>query len=390
MTFTGAAASQVPNVTGKALAVSPDATLSVLSNTIDSPNEVFVCANCTSTSNTAATFQINGATAAAFSPDSLKTYIVAGNTLYVYSKVDALQTIPLSAPAHDVAFFPQGGFAYVAGGAASAVTVWRNCDNALVDTVPTAATPQMIRALPDAATVAVLDPPFLELIHVNPNGALVGCTPLVSNTISGTFNLGQGNFTPTQFFLSADGSTAYILGQQTPNSLPFNFVIAFNFATRTASFISLVGNPVPLSASVGPASNLLFVGADDGSVHIIDAATQVDRQQISFPFPANTLCLGLGTPPTDVQTFVSISAAAQAGANTTYAYTLSSGPALVAGGSIVITNMVDPRDNGTFTITTLGSGTFTVANPNGVNAIGQSGSGRAGAICNPDLVAVRP
>jgi hypothetical protein len=135
---------------------------------------------------------------------------------------------------------------------------------------------------------------------------------------------------------------------------------------------------------------LLFVGADDGSVHIIDAASQTDLQQVSFPFPANTLCLGLGTPPTDVQTFVSISAAAQAGANTTYTYTLRSGPALVAGGSIVIANMVDPRDNGTFTIAALGSGTFTVANPNGVNTAGQSGSGRAGAICNPDLVVVRP
>ena len=394
MTFTGSAASRVTNASGKVLAVSPDSTLSVLSNTTDSPNQVFVCSNCTSSTNAAATFQINGATAAAFSPDSLKLDIVAGNTLYVYSKVDPLQTLPLSASANDVTFFPQGAFAYVAGGAPSAVTVWRNCDNALVDTVSTSAIPQMIRALPDAATIAVLDPPYLQLIHVTPNGPLTGCTPSVSNAVSGTFNLGQGNFTPTQFILSPDGSVAYILGeipQPSPNPPSrFPFVIAFNFATQSPSFISLAGGAVPLSASISPASDFLFVGADDGAVHIIDTATHTDLQQITFPFPGNALCYGLGTPSTDVQTFVNISAATQAGSNTTYTYTLSSGPALVAGGSIVIANMVDPRDNGTFTITALGSGTFTVANPNGVNAAGQAGSGRAGIICDPDLVAVKP
>ena len=394
MTFTGSAVSRVTNVSGKVLAVSPDNTLSVLSNTTDSPNQVFVCGNCNSTTNTAATFQINGATAAAFSPDSLKLFIVAGNNLYVFSKTDPFvqPTPPLSAPANDVTFFPQGAFAYVAGGAPSAVTVWRNCDNTLVDTVSTAAVPQMIRALPDAATIAVLDPPFLQLIHVTPNGSLTGCTPSISNAVSGTFNLGQGNFTPTQFILSPDGSAAYILGElPTPNPpSKFAFVIAFNFATQTPSFISLAGGAAPLSASISPASDFLFVGADDGAVHIIDTATQIDLQQITFPFPGNAMCYGLGTPSTDVQTLVSISAAAQTGSNTTYTYTLSSGPALAVGGSIVIANMVDPRDNGTFTITALGSGTFTVANPNGVNAAGQNGNGRAGIICNPDLVAVRP
>ncbi len=41
--------------------------------------------------NTLAVFRITGATAADFSPDSLKAFILAGSTLYVYSKLDALQ-----------------------------------------------------------------------------------------------------------------------------------------------------------------------------------------------------------------------------------------------------------------------------------------------------------
>jgi hypothetical protein len=298
ITFTGSSASRIISVSGKVLAVSPDGTLSVYSNTSDVPNQVFVCTGCNSGSQTVASFLINGATAAAFSPDSLKGYIVAGNTLNIYSKTDALKTIPLAAPANDVTFLPEGNFAYVAGGASSAVTVWRNCDNTQVDTVPTTATPAMIRALPDAATVAILDPPYLELIAVNPIGTLTGCTPLVSNTITGNFNLGQGNFTPTQFIVAPDGSAAYILGHQASNSLPFSFVIGFDFTTQTPSFISLSGNAVPLSASLSPAGDLLFVGADDGAVHIIDTSSRTDLQQITFPYPSNALCYGGGTPST--------------------------------------------------------------------------------------------
>ena len=69
------------------------------------------------------------------SPDSLKAYIVAGSSLYVYSKLDGLQTIALAAPAEDVSFLSEGAFAYVAGGASSALSVWRTCDNGRADTV---------------------------------------------------------------------------------------------------------------------------------------------------------------------------------------------------------------------------------------------------------------
>ena len=63
------------------------------------------------------------------------------------------------------------------------------------------------------------------------------------------------------------------------------------------SFISLAGNATPLSASLTPAGNLLFVGADDGTVHVIDTTTLADTQQITFPYPSNALCYGPGNPP---------------------------------------------------------------------------------------------
>ncbi len=119
---------QFPSAPGKVLAVSPDGSKVIISDTSpeDGPNHVFVFDTAT---NTSPTFQITGATAADFSPDSLKAYIVAGSTLYVYSKIDGLKTIALAAPANDVSFLSEGAFAYVAGGAPSSVTVWRTCDN---------------------------------------------------------------------------------------------------------------------------------------------------------------------------------------------------------------------------------------------------------------------
>jgi hypothetical protein len=52
--------------------------------------------------------------------------------------------------------------------------------------------------------------------------------------------------------------------------------------------------------------------------------------------------------------------------------------------------MSSVSNNGTFTISALGSGTFTIVNANGITATGQSGTGISGTICLPDLVAVKP
>ncbi len=149
---------QFAGLPGKVLAVSPDGSKVIISDTspADGPNHVFVFDTAT---NTSPTFQITGATAAAFSPDSLKAYIVAGSTLYVYSKLDGLRTIALAAPANDVSFLSEGAFAYVAGGAASALSVWRTCDNGRADTVAVPAVPTFITTLPGTAKLLPSDTP---------------------------------------------------------------------------------------------------------------------------------------------------------------------------------------------------------------------------------------
>jgi hypothetical protein len=298
--------SQITNLPGKVLAVSPDGTKLVVSDTAaaDGPNQVFVF---DTTTNGGSAFQITGATAAGFSPDSLKAFILAGKTLYVYSKLDALRTIHLAAPAIDVSFFSEGAFAYVAGGASGKVTVWRTCDNGFAGTVPEfgqlSATPTFIKTFLNPAQAIVPPPgtkqqpvpwflavnsPDIDIISVDSIPS--GCTPTVSNTIS-SFNLGQGNFVPKQLIISQDGTTAYVV---TSN---LSSVLVFNIAGLTSSAITLAGNAIPLGATLTPDGTRLYVGASDQTVHVVDTASGSDIQQISFP---QTLCRNSAGQPASV------------------------------------------------------------------------------------------
>jgi len=271
------------SVPGKVLAVSPDGSKVIISDTVDAPNEVFVFDTAT---NTSPTFQITGATAADFSPDSLKAYIVAGSTLYVYSKLDGLKTIALDAPANDVSFLSEGAFVYAAGGAPSALSVWRTCDNGRADTVNVPAVPTFMKTLPGAAQLLPADspntfhllalaPPDIDIISVNTTPS--GCTPPVTDGPVASFNLGRGNFLPKQLIIAQDGSTAYVVASN------LSSILVFNIPGQTSSAISLVGNPMPLSATLTPDGTLLYVGASDGTVHVVSTVAGGDIKQIPFP-----------------------------------------------------------------------------------------------------------
>lgn len=397
MIFNGSAVSQFTGTPGKVLAVSPDRTVTIIADTVDTPNQIFICTNCTSSSRTVTSFLVDKATAAAFSPDSLKAYVVTASKcpgtlsagcLLVYSKVDGPKLLTLTTPEDDVTFFPEGGFAYFAESGTPTIAARHTCDDSSLPSIPTAAAPAMVRALPDNATLLVLDPPYMQLVNVS--GTFTGCTPTVNNTSVGTFDLGQGNFTPSQLIVSPDGTAAYVLGKTSPTT-PFPFIIQFNIQNQTSSLLTLGNGAVPLSASLTPTGDLLFVGANDGTVHVLDTASGLDGQPITFPFPTNELCFGPGSPPTRVPlTVVDVTGASQSGSNTTFTYMPISGPALQLGQTIVVAGMKDPGNIGTFTITALGTGTFTVTNSLGVSDTGQSGTGTVPITCNPDIVAVKP
>jgi hypothetical protein len=318
MAFTGSAVSQIPNVAGKILATSPDGATAIFSDTNDSPNRVFICQNCSSTtSQSVSTFLMNGAVAAAFSIDSIaggyKAYVVSGQPcpgaagsgcLLVFSKLDAAKLVPLPAPATDVTFIGNGTLGYIAGGDPAGSAFLPTCADPSTGSIGSVALPsQFIRALPDGQSALALNVPNIQSVTAAISGT--GCTPprgslSITNNPGPSASLGVSNFTPTQFLLSPDGSTAYVLGETGSgvNVARLPFILAFNTTTQNTADISLSGNATPLSAAVSPAGDFLFVGADDGTVHVIDTLTQVDIQQVAFPFPQNSICIGPGNPAT--------------------------------------------------------------------------------------------
>lgn len=316
----------------------------------------------------------------------------------IYSKVDAVQYVQLTAPGTDAAFIGNGTLGYIAGGSPSGAESLSTCIHPNAVGLPggnaVGAPAQSLRTLPDGQTVLALSSPNLSTINASISGSssvgASGCPAPrgflnVSSTVSSAGNLGTGAFTPSQFFLSPNGSLAYVLGAP---SLPF--IIQFNLTTGIPLEISLTGNATPLSASLSQAGDLLFVGASDSTVHVIDTTSLADIQQVTFPFPQNSMCIGPGTPVTQVQTQLTIGSATQTGATTTYAYSSLTGPALQTGETILITGMANFTNNGRFTISALGNGTFSVVNANGISATGQNATGISGTICTPDLVAVKP
>ena len=386
---------------GNVLAISPDGSRVIVSDTAETPNQVFIV------SSTGATVALNiaGATAAAFSPDNLKAFIVAGQTLYIYSALEPLRSVSLAAPATDVASLASGLAGYVVDSNGVAFSPTCDAGSATLGGTVAVSGATMIRPLPNALNsttpppsgneMLVLAPPNADIVTATVSGSPVlgspGCPDprgfvTISNSVTSSVAFGQGNFTAKQLIVSPDGRRAYLLANE------LGSVLVYNIFDQTPSAFGLLNNATPLALGLSPDGSNLYVGASDGEIHVIDTQTDTDLTQISLPTtvanPLGEFCTGVTFPQ---QTVVNITAASQNVSNTTYSYTLASGPGLQAGKGIAIAGMANAGNNGTFLIAALGGGTFTVVNPTGVAASGQSGTGTATTTaCDPDLIAVKP
>jgi hypothetical protein len=104
-----------------------------------------------------------------------------------------------------------------------------------------------------------------------------------------------------------------------------------------------------------------FASSSGVSVHAADVFTASIGASLSS-FPPQQLAISGSAQDTATNT-------------TTYSYSLTSGSGLQVGMSVFITGMADSGNNGSFVISGLGNGTFTVANPLGVTASSSNGTG---------------
>src|SRR5580658_593083 len=311
-------------VTGNVLATSNNGTVAAFSDTITTPNQVYVvnAANTSALSSTA--LNISGAVAAAFSPDGLKTFIFGngGSSLYVYSTLQSLQgPIALAGPANNntVAFSPNSAFAFVAEAAANGnsanLTAFNTCNNqvsASPSLVPAVlslpANPLFMQVLPgthiegtdsygflipDGTHVLVLDATGFDIATATTAAAQPGT--LCPQTLTFVSNdplrpaqrveLGQGTLQPVNFFVSADASQLYIATAGNASILVYDFG-----AGAVTSGIELAGNATPISAGMSVDTGTIVVAGSDGLLHVITTAVGgSDEIQVSFPSLPNYL-----------------------------------------------------------------------------------------------------
>jgi hypothetical protein len=300
---------------GKVLTISNDGKLVVVSDTVSTPSQVYIY-NSASASSAPVDLIIPGetATAAAFSPDQLKLFILTNiGNMYVYSTVDALTSVKIATSATDVKFSADGSFAYVAGTPdAVSVSAYSTCslpNNPSVDigNVVASSTPLQLFPAPNVQadsqgltqTILALEPPNIEFLTAQQftqvpilyqHPLQLTCNPptIQSFTKGPIFDLGQGNFTPIYSQLVNDGAAMIIVGHGIPA------VLLFNVSDGTTKSVPLSGSPAtgcpqcagnsfPLSASASTDGSQVYVAACDqypnndqtkpctaGSVHIVN------------------------------------------------------------------------------------------------------------------------
>ncbi|MGC1373150.1 MAG: hypothetical protein WA824_13525, partial [Candidatus Sulfotelmatobacter sp.] len=160
---------QLGVITGRVIGVSQNGGEAVFSDTVSTPNQVYIASVTSSTSSSSSSsssttttttssnvaLNINNATTAAFSPDGLKVFILAdgGNSLYIYSTLqNLLAPIPLPAPATSIVFNSSGTFAILSGGIAPTTypgtfAIYNTCDDSTVILTPPA-TPALLPSPP--------------------------------------------------------------------------------------------------------------------------------------------------------------------------------------------------------------------------------------------------
>ncbi|MBI3477842.1 MAG: hypothetical protein HY010_19070 [Acidobacteria bacterium] len=330
-------------VCGKVLAISADSNRVVVSDTTTIPNQVYIFDAAHSTT-PSVDLLIDGATAASFSPDQMKLFILTNTgRMFVYSTVDALSSVPLSTDATDLAFSADGSFAYVAGVPVNAVSGFATCNLQNIGSSSPALASNPLRVVPlpsvreehiffsnkddgdDDDTDPVehsvltqdliaLEPPNLQLLtaqfsrdSIDDNDFNCNAPFFYPDAASGfksgtTFNLGQGAFTPLLMQVTGDGTQVIIVAEHLPA------VLIFDINSGTTSAISLVNNADPLAASATLDGTQVFVGSCDGnptnpntcgSVHIVNTQLGGDLQQgVYTNFNTNdSMCNNLpGTP----------------------------------------------------------------------------------------------
>jgi hypothetical protein len=273
-------------VSGTILAISPDGQYLLISDNVNNKVQYFsitggVIVN-TQSSLTA--------TSSAYTPDSRFNAFVNASELGVGFPTGFLAGLPTSYVPSFMDIMAQGGLIYVTSSAGHQIYTYSTCNQAQ-NQVMNAASPTLIKAIPNGTGAVAIDPPSLDVISTpSPLGA--GC-PVPTQSAISTYDLGVGSFTPAQLLVSPDSSTAWVLSSN------IGSVIGFNLANTTPSTIGIAGGATPFNGGLSLDGTQLWVGTSDNTMHRIDTVFSVDSAQVTVNLtdgngnvtPPNLVCV---------------------------------------------------------------------------------------------------
>jgi YVTN family beta-propeller protein len=220
----------------------------------------------------------------------------------------------------------------------------------------TGATPVWAVARSDSARIYVL----------NSGSGTVSTIDTTTDTVLSSVTVGAG-----ANYLTYDGrlNRIYI------NNPTANTVTALNVATDppTLLFATPVA-PGPASVAVLPDGSRAYAVSSTKTPPCtsIPLDTQLCISSVVTVINASDGSVRKTVP---LEPTVSITAGTQNGSGMTYSYTTVAGPALRPGMEMVISGMTDAGNNGTFALSGVNAGNFTVVNTNGTTVKNQNGTG---------------
>jgi hypothetical protein len=282
----------VSNTPGKVISISPNATRVIVDDETNVKTYVVDLSN-----STADTLNFAGTTAAAWTPDFLKAYIVSGTTMYQYApSVLSMRTIPLGTTGESIDVLPSGQFAYLAtsGGVMGARATCRNDSTYAPEaTVVTDTGLQFVKgvSLISGGTTAVpmmLDVGSTQIVADSPTltapAAGTDCPPTIAtNPVAANWSgSGIASFTPRQLITLSNGTQAYVTSNRS--------VLLGYDVTANTTFTVPVSGVDQFTGGATLDGTKVYVGASDTSVHVIDTATKL--QSATIPINFNTTATG--------------------------------------------------------------------------------------------------
>lgn len=292
-----AVAGIVTSTPGKVIGVSPDGQRVVIADAAAAKTYIFDAqASSFATVNAVATD-------AAWTPEGLKVYLLAGGTLYQYSVAAiSLRTIPIGDTGETVAMLPGGRFAYIgrAAGSLDARATCRNDSTYAPESSLTSDSGEQ-HAAPFALsngtslTAGVLDVGDSLLTVDTPTvSAPAGsnpCPPGITSSGSSADWTGSGiaAFDPSQLIVLPNGAKAYVTSDQA-------VLLGYDVASNTTFTVPVSGASTFTGGALSD-STKLYVGGSDGAVHVIDTATGLQSATIPITFNGSTSCAGTTCHP---------------------------------------------------------------------------------------------